>query len=99
MTEQRLRNWIIIQRYCSLVFGNGVLSETLHFQRFTQIVMGVIEAWVHLEGLPQLLDRLVVSTCVGQDSSDIGVDDHGQGIELQRPLQLCDGILELAEWR
>src|SRR5438132_4932160 len=58
---------------------------------------GRSKARIHLHGLAQLFNRLVVASSAGQGGAQVGINYEGEWVELQRAPGLRDSLLELAE--
>src|SRR5262249_26996207 len=97
MTEQRSRQWIVIELDRLLVLRGGFFVESLYFQYFTQLPAGVVKVRIHLHGLAQLTDRLIITSGVSEHRSDVRIDNDRQWIELERALHLGDRFVEFSK--
>src|SRR5262249_8200336 len=97
MTEQRSRQWIVIELDRLLVLRGGFFVESLYFQRLTQLPAAVVEVRIHLPGLAQFSNRFIITSGVSEDRSDVRINNDRQWIELERALHLGDRFVEFSK--
>ena len=53
--------------------------------------------WIHLDGLAQLGNGIIIAPRRDEPAAEIGIDNQGERIELLRPFELGDRPIEFAK--
>jgi|ERR1700719_2232403 len=89
---------VIIEKFVAFfIFGDGLLKLAAKFERLTQISMRDPKVRVQLRSFSKLSDRFGITSCNHVHESQVGVDDHGKRVKINRMSQLSYGAVEFTQ--
>src|ERR1700737_3049122 len=95
---QICQRMVVIEKLVSFfVFGDGLLKLAAEFERLTQIPMRGPKVGVQLESLLKLGYRLGITSRDDVTVGQVGIEDDGKGIKIDRTPQLSYRTVELAQ--
>src|SRR2546429_7562184 len=80
-----------------LVFRERIIQLSVEFERFSQNSMSVGKARVQFYRFAKLCDRFRIPTRQNISISEVRVDNAGNRVQLNRPLQLYDGLIVIPQ--